>query len=95
MVMSGHDQPNYSEAERTYDGPLPEPLRFTLRAGSSQAAARCRAEAELRLLETAIRERRTVLAGMARERRRSAARALDLPQYRRAWRRWRAALATL
>jgi hypothetical protein len=93
--MSGYDRFSYEAAERAYDGPLPEPLRRALRAGSAHAAARAEAHAELGFLAASIhsqiasiRARRTMGAPEAALRR-------DLAVYRRAWRRWRTILAEL
>lgn len=93
--MSGYDRFSYEAAERAYDGPLPEPLRRALRAGSAYAAARAEAHAELGFLAASIhrqiasiRARRAMGASEVTLRR-------DLAIYRRAWRRWRAILAEL
>jgi hypothetical protein len=88
--MSAHDQPVLEAFERRYDGPMPEPIRRALRAGSERHAARAQATAETRFLAAAIREQVSAIRATRRRGRDDAALCRDLITYHHAWRRWRA-----
>ena len=88
--MTGHDQIALEVLERRYDGPLPEPIRRALRAGSPRRAARVQAEAETRFLAATIRHQLAAIRATRRRGRDDAPLCRDLAAYRRAWRRWRA-----
>lgn len=93
--MAGHDRISYESAERAFDGPLPEPLRCALRAGSARSAARVQAAAELAFLATSIRGQLVSIRALRASGACDAALRRDLGVYRRAWRRWRTALVAL
>jgi hypothetical protein len=93
--MHGHDRISYEAAERAFDGPLPEPLRRALRAGSACAAARVEARAELGFLAARIHGQLASIRALRASGGCDAALRRDLAVYRRAWRRWRTALAGL
>jgi hypothetical protein len=93
--MGGHDRIRYETAERAFDGPLPEPLRRALRAGSARAAARAEASAELAFLAISIHGQLASIRALRASDECDAALRRDLALYRRAWRRWRAVLAEL
>jgi hypothetical protein len=88
--MSGHDQVVLEALERRYDGPVPEPIRRALRAGSLRQAERIQAAAETRFLAAAIRQQVAAIRATRRRGRDDAPLCHDLVTYRRAWRRWRA-----
>lgn len=93
--MAGHDRISYEAAERRFDGPLPEPLRRALRAGSVHAAARTEARAELGFLAAGIRSQLVSIRAVRASDGCDAALRRDLALYRRAWRRWRSVLSEL
>jgi hypothetical protein len=93
--MHGHDQISHEAAERRFDGPLPEPLRAALRAGSARESARIQARAELAFLADSIHTHLAAIRSLRTEGLPDAALRRDLAVYRRAWRRWRGALARL
>jgi hypothetical protein len=93
--MAGHDRISYEAAERRFDGPLPEPLRRALRAGSAHAAARTEVRAELGFLAAGIRSQLASIRALRASGGCEVALRRDLALYRRAWRRWRATLTAL
>jgi hypothetical protein len=93
--MAGHDRISYETAERCFDGPLPEPLRRALRAGSAHAAARTEARAELGFLAAGIRSQLVSIRALRTSGGCDGALRRDLALYRRAWRRWRSVLSEL
>lgn len=93
--MSGYDQISHESLERAFDGPIPAPLLRVLRAGSALNAARTEAEAEIGFLAAGIRDRLASIRLLRKSGASDAALCRDLATYRRAWRRWRKALAAL
>jgi hypothetical protein len=93
--MDGHDRFSHEAAERQYDGPLPEPLRAALRAGSARESARVRARAELDFLADSIHAHLVAMRALRATGLPDGPLRRDLAVYRRAWRRWREALARL
>lgn len=93
--MPGYDQISHESLERAFDGPIPGPLRRALRAGSALNAARTEAEAEIGFLAAGIRDRLASIRLLRKSGASDATLCRDLATYRRAWRRWRKALAEL
>ena len=79
-----------AELERRYDGPIPEPARRAVLAGSAREAERHAAAAEARFFAGRVRNQVRAI----RLRRAAGCRVpdllADLALYRREWRRWHA-----
>ena len=85
--MSGHDDQLWFEVHRSYDGPIPLPLRAALRSGGARAAERRQAQSEAAFFTNLVAKQLVALRARAP----GATRRLldDLALYRAERRRWR------